>query len=163
VNVLWAPWRVELIEAKKPEGCIFCSFIAEHGDEADRRNLILVRTALSFAILNRYPYNNGHLMVVPQRHGGDLTALTPAETADLDQLLQRSLRALDATYHPQGYNIGMNLGTVAGAGIADHLHHHVVPRWNGDTNFMPVLADTKVMIEHLEVSYDKLKAGFAAL
>jgi ATP adenylyltransferase len=163
VRQLWAPWRGELIEAaNKPTGCIFCAFIAEHGEEADRRNLILLRTPLSFAILNRYPYNNGHLMVVPQRHGGDLGALTPAETADLNQLLQRSVKALEAAYHPQGFNIGMNLGTVAGAGIADHLHYHLVPRWGGDTNFMPVLADTKVMIEHLETSYDKLKASYAA-
>jgi ATP adenylyltransferase len=162
VNVLWAPWRVELIEAAKPEGCIFCNFMAEHGEEADRRNLILTRTGLSFAILNRYPYSNGHLMVVPQRHGGDLGALTPAETADLNQLLQRSVRALEHAYHPQGFNIGMNLGTVAGAGIADHLHYHLVPRWNGDTNFMPVLADTKVMIEHLEASYEKLRKSYAA-
>jgi ATP adenylyltransferase len=163
VKQLWAPWRAELIEAEKPEGCIFCRFMAEQGDEADRRNLILVRTAQSFAMLNRYPYNNGHLMVVPRRHGGDLSALTAEETADLNQLLERSVSAVARAYHPQGFNIGMNLGAVAGAGIADHLHYHLVPRWSGDTNFMPILADTKVMIEHLDTSYQKLHASFAAL
>jgi ATP adenylyltransferase len=159
---LWAPWRSELIEAEKPEGCIFCRFGAEQGEEADRRNLVLVRTPYSFAILNRYPYNNGHLMVVRLRHGGDFAAVTEEEAVDSSRLLQRSVRALDRAYHPAGFNIGMNLGGVAGAGITDHLHTHLVPRWSGDTNFMPVLADTKVMIEHLATTYEKLRSSYSA-
>jgi ATP adenylyltransferase len=159
---LWAPWRSELIQAEKAEGCIFCRFSSEQGEEADRRSLILVRTAHSFAILNRYPYNNGHLMVVPLRHSGDFAAMTDEEAVDLHRLLQRSVRALDRAYHPAGFNIGMNLGSVAGAGITDHLHTHLVPRWAGDTNFMPVLADTKVMIEHLDTSYEKVRASYSS-
>lgn len=157
---LWAPWRMELIESEPREGCIFCLLPAEEGAEADRRNLVLARTAHSFALLNRFPYNNGHLMVVPRRHTADFAGLPAEELTDLDGLLQRSLSILTEAYAPAGFNLGMNLGRSAGAGIADHLHWHVVPRWNGDTNFMPVVADTKVMIEHLQASYDKLRPLF---
>jgi ATP adenylyltransferase len=154
---LWAPWRMEFIKAEKPQGCIFCLFPAETGDEADRRNLIIGRTAHSFAIVNRYPYNNGHLMVIPRRHTAEFTELPEDELSDLHRLLQRSVRLLSQAYHPEGFNIGMNLGRVAGAGIADHLHYHVVPRWAGDTNFMPVVSDTKVLIQHLDESYRLLR------
>jgi ATP adenylyltransferase len=157
---LWAPWRMEFIEGGAPAGCIFCAFPKETGDEADRRNLIVARTPLSFAILNRYPYNSGHLMVIPLRHTADFTALTDEETRDLNKLLQRSISALSEAYRPDGFNIGMNLGRSAGAGIADHLHYHAVPRWAGDTNFMPVLGATKVLVEHLSKGYDKLHAIF---
>jgi len=160
---LWAPWRGEFISHKALEGCIFCQFPAEEGEEADRRNLILGRSKHSFAILNKYPYNNGHLMVIPRRHIAELPAVPADELADLNQLLQRSVAILGRVYLPAGMNIGMNLGRVAGAGIADHLHWHVVPRWAGDTNFMPVIAETKVMIEHLMQSYDKLRPEFQKL
>lgn len=157
---LWAPWRAEIIDQKRPPGCIFCLFPAETGAEADRRNLIVARTERSFAILNRYPYNNGHLMVVPRRHTADFASLSGEESADLHALLQRSIAVLNRAYRPEGLNLGMNLGQSAGAGIADHLHWHVVPRWVGDTNFMPVLAETKVMIEHLLTTFDKLEPLF---
>ena len=151
---------MEFIEGGPREGCIFCQFPKETGDVADRRNLILARTPLSFAILNRYPYNSGHLMVIPLRHTADFTSLTEEESRDLNKLLQLAVSALSEAYHPDGFNIGMNLGRSAGAGIADHLHYHAVPRWAGDTNFMPVLTATKVLVEHLNASYDKLHAIF---
>jgi ATP adenylyltransferase len=154
---LWAPWRMEFIKAEKREGCIFCAFPAESGEEADQRNLVLGRSAHSFAILNKYPYNNGHLMVIPRRHTAEFTALPEEELFDLHRLLQRSVRLLNHAYRPEGFNIGMNLGKVAGAGIADHLHYHVVPRWGGDTNFMPIISDTKVLIQALDESYRLLR------
>ena len=164
MNQLWAPWRLELIQ-REAQGaastaCIFCDFPAQEGLAADRQNLILGRSAHSFAILNRFPYNNGHLMVIPRRHTSDLAALPVAEADDLHRFLQRSVGILGGCYRPDGYNVGMNLGRVAGAGIADHLHYHVVPRWGGDTNFMPVLGETKVLIEQLTASWERLRAAF---
>ncbi len=159
---LWAPWRMEFIAGEKPAGCIFCTFPAEEGEEADRRNLIVHRAPRSFTILNRYPYNNGHVMVVPRAHVARLEDLGEADWADLQAELRRATAAVRAAYQPGGMNVGMNLGQVAGAGIADHLHWHVVPRWGGDTNFMPVLADVKVMIEHLDESWRRIRAAFAA-
>ena len=157
---LWAPWRMELIERKPPPGCIFCLLPAETGSEGDRRNLILARTGRSFALLNRYPYNNAHLMVVPRRHTAEFASLSSEESQDLHALLQLATDVLKQAYRPEGMNLGMNLGHCAGAGIPDHLHWHVVPRWQGDTNFMPVLGQGKVMIEHLQSSYDKLQPLF---
>jgi ATP adenylyltransferase len=154
MDTLWAPWRGEFINAEKRADCIFCAFPSE---SKDRENLILAKTAKSFAILNKFPYNNGHLMVIPRRHTADFGSLSPEESADLHQLLQLSIRVLEQAYKPNGFNLGMNLGHVAGAGIADHLHYHVVPRWSGDTNFMPVIGQAKVMIEHLQSSYEKLQ------
>ena len=159
---LWAPWRREFIDAPREEGCIFCDLPAQAGPEADRKNLILGRSARSFAILNRFPYNNGHLMVVPSRHTADFPGLEPEELADLHHLLQISLRVVGDVYKPQGANLGMNLGLDAGAGIEDHLHWHVVPRWRGDTNFMPVVSNTKVMIETLQQTWDVLHPRFEA-
>lgn len=164
MDALWAPWRMEFIEKGKPEGgCIFCRFPAERDVEADRRNLIVARSARSFAILNRFPYNSGHLMIIPLRHTADFAALGDEESEDLHRLLRLSLKALQEAYRPDGYNVGMNLGRSAGAGIADHLHYHVVPRWIGDTNFMPVFAETKVMIESLGQAQEKLAPVFARL
>lgn len=160
---LWAPWRMEFIEGAKREGCIFCDFPQQAGEAADRRNLILARTGSAFAILNRYPYNSGHLMAIPLRHTSDYASLTAEESGDLHRLLQLAIRALTNAYHPDGFNLGMNLGRSAGAGIEHHLHFHVVPRWTGDTNFMPVLADTKILVEHLQQSYDKLRAELSQL
>jgi ATP adenylyltransferase len=159
---LWAPWRREFIDAPREEGCIFCRLPAETGPEADRKNLIVGRSARSFAILNRYPYNNGHLMVVPRRHTADYAGLDPAELDDLHRLLQLSLRIVGEVYRPAGSNLGMNLGHDAGAGIEGHLHWHLVPRWRSDTNFMPVVAGTKVMIETLGQSWDALHPRFQA-
>ncbi len=151
---------MELIKSAKPQGCIFCHLTAEEGADADRRNLVLGRTARSFVLFNKYPYSNGHLMVVPRRHTAELEALAPDESADLHGLLQRAVKVVRAAFHPDGLNIGMNLGLAAGAGIADHLHYHLVPRWNGDTNFMPVVAEAKVIIEHLDRTYETLRPLF---
>ena len=155
---LWAPWRMEVIEKSEPaKGCIFCD-LPRSGE--DRKNLVLGRTPHTFAILNRYPYNNGHLMVVPRAHTGDLWALEEKQHSELSAMLRVAVRLLGKAYAADGYNIGMNLGKAAGAGIAGHLHWHAVPRWNGDTNFMPVLTDNKVMIEHLHASWDRLRPLF---
>jgi ATP adenylyltransferase len=135
------------------EPCIFCHRIKQ---KTDKKNLILYRAEHSFIIMNRYPYNNGHLMVVPYQHTGEMQDLKQQEVSELFALIQISMNALKEVMIPHGYNVGMNLGRVAGAGIEDHLHFHIVPRWNGDTNFMPVLADTKVVSEALDKTYDKL-------
>ncbi|MBA2448100.1 MAG: HIT domain-containing protein, partial [Chloroflexi bacterium] len=138
---LWTPWRMTYVGGGESAGCIFCDKLRE---ERDRENLILARGQRAFVLLNLYPYNSGHLMVAPYVHSGDLANLEPAVLADVWSLSQRAVAALSAEYQPHGYNLGMNLGRVAGADIPDHLHLHVVPRWNGDTNFMPVTAETKV-------------------
>jgi ATP adenylyltransferase len=137
------------------DSCVFCSALSA-GD--DRRALILRRGRRAFLILNAFPYAPGHLMAMPIRHVAKVEEATADELAETMTLVQESIRALDAGYTPDGYNIGMNLGRVAGAGVLGHLHTHVVPRWNGDTNFMPVLADTKVLPETLETTYDRLTA-----
>ena len=159
---LWAPWRMEFIRAEKPAGCIFCLFPAEQGEEADHRNLIVHRSARAFTLLTRFPYNNGHLLVVPRAHVSRLEDLPADDFADLQAELRLAVVAVRDAYAPEGMNVGMNLGKVAGAGIADHLHWHIVPRWGGDTNFMPVLSDTKVMIEHLDQSWTRIRAAFGA-
>ena len=158
---LWAPWRMEFIGREKPRGCIFCDFPAAP-EADDPGNLIVHRTPHAFVILNRYPYNSGHLMVVPRRHGADLSALAQAEWADLMEAVRLAARVLQAVYQPQGLNVGMNLGQAAGAGIVDHLHWHLVPRWSGDNNFMPVLADIRVMVDHLDTTWRKVRDGFLA-
>jgi ATP adenylyltransferase len=142
--------------------CIFCRYPAQVPPH-DRANLLLLRGAQCFVILNRYPYNSAHLMIVPYRHLHDVTRLSTEESAEMMALLQRMVSVLEAEYHPQGFNAGMNLGAAAGAGIADHLHMHVVPRWAGDTNFMPVVGQTKVLPEALEQTDDRLKAAGAAI
>jgi len=138
-------------------GCFFCQKLAAGDDEAV---YVLVRDEAAFVILNAFPYNPGHLMVAPIRHVGELEELTSEELADASALLQRSIRALKEASAPDGFNIGMNLGRVAGAGVPGHLHWHVVPRWNGDTNFMPVIADTKVLPEALAQTYARLNPFF---
>ena len=158
---LWAPWRMEFIRAPKPDGCIFCDFPAAP-EAADRANLVVHRTAYAFTCLNRYPYNSGHLMVIPRAHVSELAALAPEAFADLQDELRRAVEVVKATYRPEGLNVGMNLGRAAGAGIADHLHWHVVPRWIGDNNFMPVLADQRVVVEALDEAWERLRAGFEA-
>ena len=159
---LWAPWRLQYIknaDRMNEEGCIFCDLPAEDRGH-DRDNLILHRGKLSFVIMNRFPYNNGHLMVVPYQHTGSLERLSAEERLELMDLVARSVAVLQRAFSPHGFNIGMNLGRTAGAGIDEHLHFHIVPRWNGDTNFMPVLADTKVISAGLMETYDRLKEFF---
>ena len=158
---IWSPWRMAYIQATKEQGedggCIFCDLPAE-GD--DVRTMILARGELAFVIVNSFPYNPGHLMVAPFRHVGAFTSLEAAELADVDALVARSIRALEQEMEPHGYNLGMNLGSVAGAGIPDHVHWHLVPRWNGDTNFMPVVGQTRVLPELLEETYARLRPRF---
>jgi ATP adenylyltransferase len=137
-----------------PPGCLFCELPKQ---ERDAENLLLVRGRHAFSLLNLYPYNSGHLMVAPYLHTGDLASLPAEVGADLLALTQRAVAALTAEYRPDGFNVGMNLGRVAGAGIPDHLHLHVVPRWNGDTNFMPVTAETKVLPEALRQTWARLR------
>ncbi|MEW6746005.1 MAG: HIT domain-containing protein [Planctomycetota bacterium] len=154
---LWAPWRIEYIESEKPKECIFCVRLARRADEAD---LILERGERAFTILNRYPYNPGHLMVVPNLHAADFEELDEETEIELFRLMKRSITALRGALKPHGFNIGANLGLTAGAGIEDHVHLHVVPRWNGDTNFMPVVAGARVLPEHLSRTYAKLRRAW---
>jgi ATP adenylyltransferase len=155
---LWAPWRAAYIEIKQPEGCIFCIKPAEPDDAA---SFILRRGQHAFVILNAFPYNNGHLMIAAYRHTADLASLTSEESCEIMALTQFCVTLLGRVYSPDGYNLGMNLGRTAGAGIADHLHLHVVPRWNGDTNFMPVIGDTKVLPDSLENTFTRLREAMA--
>lgn len=157
---LWAPWRLEYIVGEKIDGCIFCIFPKETDD---LKNKILARGDHAFVIMNTFPYSNGHLMTVPYRHTGDFTSLSAEESLEMMQLTQRSVQVLKRAFNPDAFNIGVNQGTAAGAGIADHIHMHIVPRWNGDTNFMPVFADVKVIPEALETTYSKLKPIFDEL
>ncbi|MDZ7386331.1 MAG: HIT domain-containing protein [candidate division KSB1 bacterium] len=160
MDALWAPWRMEYIKAEKPKGCIFCD---KQKQTNDRQNLIPYRGKHCFIILNYYPYNNGHLMIVPYRHVSDLGDLTAEEQSEMMALIARSTRVLQSTLHPQGFNIGFNLGKVAGAGIEDHVHCHVVPRWQGDTNYMPIIGHTKVVPDALENTCALLEGAFAEL
>ena len=154
---LHAPWRIEYILARKPElkEGLFTRIAQSSDDEA---NFVVVRDRTCFALLNRYPYNGGHLMVVPYKEVADLNGLTDEEMADLWKLVRRCLNALTAVIKPDGFNVGINLGKVAGAGILEHLHIHIVPRWNGDTNFMPVIAGTSVVPDALKEIAAKLRA-----
>ena len=157
---IWAPWRLDYVkDASKDieEGCIFCAKPAADDDEA---NLIVHRGERCFVILNLFPYTNGHLMVAPYDHLGRIQDLTPATVAEMMGLVQQAMSRLEDVYDPHGYNVGFNQGRVAGAGFEHHIHLHVVPRWGGDTNFMPVIADTKVMPQTLEQSYEALKGAF---
>jgi ATP adenylyltransferase len=151
---LWAPWRIDYILSKKAEACIFC---VKPNEDKDEENLILLRGKYNFIIMNAYPYNNGHMMVVPYRHTAKLSGWQPEEQQEMMHLADLALNLLQKTMKPDGFNIGINMGIVAGAGVADHIHLHIVPRWNGDTNFMPVLSDTRVVSEHLRATYKKLK------
>jgi len=156
-NTLYSPWRLEYILSNKDKECIFCIKPSENNDE---KHLILYRSEFSFVIMNVYPYNNGHLMVVPQKHVPNLNNLNQAELTDLFTTLQLAERVLTKVYSPDGINIGMNLGKAAGAGIDEHLHVHIVPRWNGDVNFMSALGGTRVIPESFESVYVKLKEQF---
>jgi ATP adenylyltransferase len=153
VKPLWAPWRLEYVEhADERPGCIFCEPEPE---------LVLKRGSRAFLLLNRFPYSSGHLMAAPVRHVGSYGELTDAEALELHRLAAAAVAALEAEYRPDGHNLGWNLGRSAGAGVVDHVHLHVVPRWTGDTNFMPVLADTKVIPEALAASAERLRSRLA--
>ncbi|HEX5038288.1 MAG TPA: HIT domain-containing protein [bacterium] len=151
---IFAPWRMEFILGPREKGCVFCNRVKR---KSDRKDLILHRGKSCFVILNKYPYNPGHLMVVPNRHVSSLTELNAKEHEEIFSLLARAEKALSKSMRPQGFNMGMNLGKAAGAGIDDHIHFHVIPRWFADTNFWPVIAETKSMPQHLLDTYDLLK------
>lgn len=152
---LWAPWRMPYITGEhKVEGCVFCRILSERKDEEHR---ILLRGQTCFVIMNLFPYTGGHLMVVPMRHVAEVSDLGPAEQTELLELAGRCTTAIRQRMRAQGFNLGMNIGKTAGAGVLDHIHLHIVPRWNGDTNFMPVLGDTRVISEALDDTYNKLK------
>jgi ATP adenylyltransferase len=158
---LWAPWRLAYVanpdEKTRPAtDCFICTGVA--GTD-DRANLLVHRTDLSVVVLNRYPYNNGHLLVAPREHRGRLDELTPEQLLDLQLTLRQMLGVIEKSMNADGFNVGLNLGKVAGAGLPGHLHWHIVPRWHGDTNFMPVLTDTKVIVQSLDSLYDLLKAA----
>lgn len=153
VEQLWAPWRLSYVAGDKPEGCPLCD--KQHDDTSE--SLVIAGGELTYVVMNLYPYNNGHVMIVPRRHVADPTDLSGDEAQEMHAMLLRTLTALRSALSPEGFNVGMNLGAAAGAGIEPHLHTHVVPRWAGDTNFMPVLADTKVMPQHLHQTRDQLR------
>ena len=154
---IWAPWRIEYIQMEKAKGCILCDKPKENNDVP---NYILHRGKKNFVMLNSYPYNPGHLMVAPYRHVASLEELTDDEIHEHFEIVSRGLKVLRQAFQPGGFNIGINLGKVAGAGIDDHIHTHIVPRWPGDTNFMPVISDVRVMPEALAETYEKLKGKF---
>jgi ATP adenylyltransferase len=157
---LWAPWRLAYVTAAKPpshaDKCFICQAQAS---EDDRANLLLLRGTHEVVILNRFPYNNGHLLVAPTRHKGRLDELDDAEALTVQLTIRRMVSLLDRALRPDGYNIGLNLGKAAGAGLPGHLHWHIVPRWNGDTNFMPVLGETQVLSQSLDTLYEQLERG----
>ena len=150
---IWAPWRIEYIRGEKTEECIFCQKSKENND---KDNCILFRGVNNFVILNTYPYNPGHLMVAPYRHVADLEGLSDEELLEHFDLVRKSARALTDAYKPQGFNIGINLGRIAGAGVEDHIHTHVIPRWSGDTNFITVVSDIRVIPQALDATYSEL-------
>lgn len=158
MKVLWAPWRMEYILGPKDTECLFC---VKPEEQRDRGNFILYRGEHSFVIMNKYPYNNGHLMVVPYVHVSSLDTLSDADMLDIMKLARFSIDCLTKAFHPEGFNVGINIGGAAGAGIEEHLHMHIVPRWAGDMNFMTVTSEIRVMPEHLLDTYDKLYPYFA--
>ena len=157
MKVIWAPWRIEYIRMKKPAGCILCDKPQQNND---KENLILYRGKYNFIMMNAYPYNPGHLMIAPYRHIARLEDFNPDELHDHIEVLTIANKVLREVINPDGFNIGINLGKVAGAGIDDHIHSHIVPRFNGDTNYMPVIGDVKVIPEAMAATYDRLKEGF---
>jgi len=154
---IWAPWRIEYIKMEKPAGCILCD---KPGQNSDAENYILYRGNKNFVIMNSYPYNPGHIMVAPYRHVASLDELTDSELHEHIEIVRRSTKILREVFNPGGFNIGINLGRVAGVGIDEHVHTHVVPRWQGDTNFMPVISGARVVPEALAETYHKLKGKF---
>lgn len=165
MKTLWAPWRMEFIHdavkrQKNPNQKYECPFCVAQKGKPSVTNLVLYRGKNSFIIMNKYPYSNGHLMVIPNRHIDDFSKLKKVEHAELGQLLALAKEALSSVMNCHGFNIGMNLGEIAGAGIKDHIHYHIVPRWNADHNFMPIFAEVKVIPEHFKTTYRNLKKYF---
>lgn len=154
---LWTPWRMEYLVKDKIDGCVFCHKMCE---ENDRENLILYRGNTACVLMNLYPYNTGHVMIIPHEHIPGLEDLPEETMAEMMKLLQESIKVLRKVFNPDGFNVGANIGKAAGAGIDTHVHIHVVPRWEGDTNFMPIFAETRVMPEMLPDTYDKLRQEF---
>lgn len=158
---LWAPWRMAYIdEGAKDKGCIFCT---KYRQDDLRAALVLAHTEYTVVMMNKYPYNNGHLLLAPKRHEKNPAKLPPEEYIELNEVLRRSMDIVRRALNPSGMNLGMNLGKSAGAGIEHHLHWHIVPRWEGDTNFMPVIDETRVMPQHLLDSYDRLQLYFRSI
>ena len=155
---LWAPWRIEFIRSDKDDGCFLC--IGDEDSAGDRERLVVARGEFNFAILNRYPYNSGHLMISPYRHIGDISVMTPAERSEMMEFAVKAKETLSSALNPDGFNIGFNLGSAAGAGVEDHIHMHIVPRWNGDTNFMPVLAGIHVVPESLNDTFEIIREAW---
>lgn len=159
MEIIWAPWRLSYVSRvgkEKERGCFICRAVEEHPHK-DRENLLLHRGERALVILNRFPYNTGHLMVCPVRHTGDFLSLLPEELSEIDMLIKRSIRALKRAYNPDGFNVGLNLGKASGGSVDTHIHYHIVPRWVGDTNFLPVTAGVKVIPQSLTETYETLK------
>ena len=165
MNKLWSPWRSQYIDSFKDKsaktGCFLCDCAKLNADDAD--NFLIQKGALTFTILNLYPYNNGHLMIVPYAHKADLLSLSDEENLEIMEQLKLSVRALEEVLKPEGFNIGVNIGKASGAGVDDHIHYHIVPRWNGDTNFMPVLGEVKVISQDLLTTKKNLQTAFKKL
>ena len=158
MKVVWAPWRMEYVGSdQKNEGCIFCP---GNDRTQDEKKLILYRSEWSIVLMNRFPYSNGHLLIAPLRHTSSFDSLSPDEKLDLLNMVERSASVLKDVMDPAGFNIGMNLGKVAGAGVEDHMHFHIVPRWSGDTNYMTVLGEVRIIPEHIQATYEKLLPFF---
>ena len=161
MDYLWSPWRYRYLTAAKPEaGCVFCRIGASLPDD-DAANLVVLRGQWNFVVLNRFPYTSGHLMVVPYEHASELSSISGEAAAEMMTLARHSERVIRQVYRPGGLNIGMNLGESAGAGIAAHIHLHVVPRWHGDANFMTAVGETRVLPEELDETWRRLRAAFA--
>ncbi len=156
-DIIWAPWRIGYIVKIKKKGCFLCHSYKSRDDD---KNFVVYRGKFSFVVMNIFPYNNGHLMIAPVRHLKDITSLTEEEDREIMELIKKSVKILKKLLKPEGFNIGLNLGKTAGAGLEDHIHFHIVPRWNGDTNFMPVISDTKVIPQSLSELYLELKEEF---
>lgn len=156
-EVLWSPWRMDYIQQRRPDGCVFCD-VATAGEEHDRKNYVVFRGRLNYIVLNLWPYNNGHVMIVPYRHIIDITEMTDDEALETMQISRRVVAAYRETMNAQGVNVGYNLGTASGGSIG-HLHLHLVPRWVGDSNFLPVIGQTKVLVEMLDDTYDRLRTA----
>jgi ATP adenylyltransferase len=157
MKVLWAPWRMNYILSKKEKGCIFCELPKQN---KDRENLIIYRSKHNYVIMNRFPYNNGHIMVVPYMHTSSFDNLSDEVLLDFMKVTQHSINSIKKAFMPDGFNIGINIGRIAGAGMEEHIHLHMVPRWAGDTSFMTVFDEIRVIPEHLLQTYDKLYIAF---
>jgi ATP adenylyltransferase len=157
MKIIWAPWRLKYILGPKEKECIFC---VKPRENEDKKNLILYRGKYNYVIMNLYPYNNGHLMVVPYRHANDILGIANDDSNEMMKITQHCVEILREKFKPQGFNIGMNIGSAAGAGIDEHIHLHIVPRWNGDTNFMPVIGETHVIPQHVQTTYETLADRF---